>query len=240
MPMMEQNNAFDVLGPRASNTLTSVMTANVAANGTDPQTIVDEAFPGALCPSDSGADTNTNRAGLNPADATSGTALTNYVYANNARSVPGDTSMNAFCDPASNRAAGMFCDREQGLGQMTDGTSNVIMLSERRSNGDSASVTSGILPGAGLLYGVRGTVNDGVPSASTMVGIQDITFATSGGINDFTNAAVGQGVSSGHSGGVNIVLGDDSTHLDTNGRPSWPTVFYAQLSIPTLPAAPNS
>ena len=212
MPMMEQNNAFDVLNARSNNTLTSVATANVASNGTDPGTVLGETFPGALCPSDSGTDINTMRNDLDPTNNANGTALTNYVYANNARRIPGDGSADVVCDPASTVAQGMFCDREQGLAQMSDGTTNVIVLSERRSNGDSNAITSGLIPAAGLLYGVRGDVMTSIGPSVTR-GIQDITFSTGGGINDFTNASVSQGVSSGHSGGVNIVLGDDSTHF---------------------------
>ena len=213
MPMMEQNNAFDVLNPRSNNTVTSVATANVLQNGVTPQDVLVEAFPGALCPSDSASsDVNTTRNDLVSSIA-GGTALTNYVYANNARTNPADTTAPlAFCDPASSIATGMFCDREQGLAQMSDGTTNVIVLSERRSNGDSNAATSGLIPAAGLLYGVRGDVNVS-GTASLTRGIQDITFSTGGGINEFDNAAVSQGVSSGHSGGVNIVLGDDSTHF---------------------------
>ena len=46
--------------------------------------------------------------------------------------------------------------------------------------------------------------------------MSDIAFATGGGINSGDAALAVQGVSSNHSGGVSIVLGDASTHFMSN------------------------
>ena len=225
LPFMEQNNAFDVLDPSFENTFTFTVGANNPANGTTPQEVVREGFPGGLCPSDSGSDLNTVRSGLTGAmpAGTGPTAKTNYVYANNALTAaqitalinnPNNVPETAFCDPNSNVATGSFCDREQGLGSMRDGSTNVIILSERSitngTNADGAQVQAG----AGLLYGVRGGVFESANiGLGAEAGIQDICFATIGEINSQDIQRAKHGVSSNHSGGVNIVLGDASTHF---------------------------
>lgn len=181
LPFIEQKPAFDQLPTRD-------------ALLTDPNGIVLNGFEGARCPSDSGGgETNTLRPGLVGSAAS---ALTNYVFANNA----GDN-----CNPDSGASVGLFCDREQGFGQMADGSSNTVVLAERRTNG-----VGGVMdPGAGLLYGVRGGGAASASSTAIDLGFEDIAFSTLGGVNsDYS-----QGISSNHSGGVMICLGDDSTHF---------------------------
>ena len=222
LPFLEQNNTFDVLGPRSDNTYFTEVDANVGNAGTLPQDVVNQAFPYALCPSDSGADNNSDRNNLTGA-GNNGTAKTNYVYANNAwqsADIIAGTGPDVLIDPNANGATGVFCDREQGLGQMRDGTTNVIILSERSSNGNGTVASTGTVAnnGAALLYGVRGDVYANIGAAITLAngGMSDIAFATGGGINSNDAALAVQGVSSNHSGGVNIVLGDASTHFMSN------------------------
>lgn len=214
LPFMEQNNAFDVLDPSIQDTFTFTIAANVASNGTTPQQVCMEGFPAAICPSDSGTDQNTNRTGLLP---TGNSSKTNYVYANNSRQNVFDDSEVVFVDPNGRNATGVFSDREQGLGSMRDGSSNVIMLSERNT-----STGTQILARAGLLYGARGGVFESANIAlEATTGFQDIAFAVvsdgvqgTSAINNSENENIAsQGVSSNHSGGVNVVLGDASTHF---------------------------
>lgn len=224
LPMLEQNNAFEILGPRSNNTVTSVL----AAADTSVYSAVDvirETNGFAICPSDSGSENNEIRKTLF-ADGTTASAKTNFVYANNARQNPADNTQTAYCDPASvNSPTGVFCDRKSGLGQMRDGTTNVIVLSERKT--DSRTPDK---PGAALLYGVRGPVFANAGGPSDTQGFQDIAFSTDGGINgsndNISTNLIKQGVSSNHTGGVNICLGDDSTHFMSDNMDD---ITYNQL-----------
>ncbi len=222
LPFMEQNNAFDVLGPSSNSSFTFTIGQNIGSNGTTPTQVVNDGFPAAICPSDSGTDSNNIRSNLSGA-AAGGSAKTNYVYANNSLSAAqiqtlqnngGAPPLTAFCNPNSNMATGTFCDREQGLGSMRDGSTNVIILSERSITNGTAQNGMPVNAGAGLLYGVRGDVfaSANIGLGATL-GMQDIGFGTTGGINSQDPDMARQGVSSNHSGGVNIVLGDASTHF---------------------------
>ena len=224
LPFMEQNNAFDVLAPSSSATFAFTVGQNNAANGTTPQQVVNEGFPAALCPSDSGSDKNNIRNQLTgELPVNSGTAKTNYVYANNSWTAAQITSVAnggaapvgaGFCNPESSAAGGTFCDREQGLGSMRDGSTNVIILSERSISNGTGANNQQINAGAGLLYGVRGSVFDSANiGTGATAGMQDIAFGTFGKINSQILEEAMQGVSSNHSGGVNMVLGDASTHF---------------------------
>jgi len=219
LPFLEQNTAFDVLNPRGDNTYQSSVTLDNPVNGSMPTEIVNEVFPYALCPSDSGSESNALRSGLQ-GEMGGGTAKTNYVYANNSRVNPDPAGAEdpAWVNPLANESTGAFSNREQGIGQLRDGTTNIIILSERVTTGGNITdangdVTGQLENGAGLLYGVRGDVFAETPGPSSIMGFQDIAFATGGGINSNDADEVRQGVSSNHSGGVNIVLGDASTHF---------------------------
>ena len=222
LPFIEQNNAFDVLAPSFDNTYGFRAVDATLTNGTSANDIVNTAFPGGLCPSDSGSDTNSIRNDLEGAMG-GGTAKTNYVYANNALTAAqistlanngGTAPETAFCNPNGSGATGIFCDREQGLGSMRDGSTNVIILSERNSSGGTDASGNQITTGAALLYGVRGDVfaSENIALGADR-GMQDIGFGTAGGINSQILEQARQGVSSNHSGGVNVVLGDASTHF---------------------------
>ena len=221
LPFVEQNNAFDVLDPRAGNTLTSQVASGAAtAPALAPADIVLQTFPFGLCPSDSGADLNSNRTGL--AGGSDPTAKTNYVYANNANedTTLVDPEAENFVNPEGNSSNGVFSNRESGLAQMRDGTTNVIVLSERVTSGGNITnddgSTSQVVSGAALLYGVRApylSSNIGQNVDAENGGFSDIAFSTFGGINSRVSLEAAQGVSSNHSGGVNVVLGDDSTHF---------------------------
>ena len=225
LPFMEQNNAFDVLGARSSNTLSSQLRNNPQSSGSSPTLIILETFPAGLCPSDSGGDINSVRTGLGLNDM--GTAKTNYVYANNALRNPfeaANDNEDGWINPGgpnnNTNPTGIFSDREQGLGSMRDGSTNVIILSERNTSGTGTNANGEQIqanPGAGLLYGVRGDVfassQSGRDVDTDAGGFQDIAFASRGRINSQDPVEAPHGVSSNHNGGVNVVLGDASTHF---------------------------
>ena len=209
LPFLEQVNAFDMLTARLDNTVTTQLEDNTVRDGV--RSVLVETPNFSLCPSDTGTERNPNRVGL---WATVQTASTNYVFANNAllnplAPVSDDDNPIAVCNPDASVAQGIFCDRESGLARMRDGTTNVIMVSERST---SIREQGGLVTtGAGILYGVRPEGSGGTNGLSG--GIQDITFATGGLINSNDTMLAAQGVSANHTGGVNICLGDASTHF---------------------------
>ena len=207
MPYMELNNAFDVLSPQTGTGL--------VASSAQATTVLQTPIATFLCPSDSGTDLNNARSGLAGATATA-----NFVFANNASTLSTDANGNVVagaeigCNPTSSVAQGLFCDRAQGLDRMRDGTTNTIIVAERRSR---AKDPAAIQPSAGLMFGARGA-NVTSSAGAAANGIADVCFSTSGGINATAASGrdVSQGVSSNHSGGVNIVLGDASTQFLTD------------------------
>ena len=191
LPEMEQGNLFDQLAP--------------AVGGAVPNdALLSNPISNFLCPSDNGTEVNSVRTGFG---VTGGTATSNYIVANNASVAPVAGTAALPCTPAASDAQGLFCDTPQGLGAMTgDGTSNTLIVAERRSRS-----TGGTDPNAGLLFGAVGLTSDSAVSGGAR-GMADIAFSTIGGINNEGTTA-DQGVSSNHSGGVNVVLGDASTQF---------------------------
>ena len=209
LPYMEQQNAFDQLNPNVSTTITATVAANPAALN-----VLQTPLNTFLCPSDNGSEINNERIGLS-----GNTATSNFVLANNAANIVNTggvftVGMEIQCDPTSS-ANGLFCDVEQGISKMSgDGTTNIIIVAERRTFSKDRTITP--QPSAGLLFGAVGATNSASAGAPAN-GIADIAFSTIGGINDSTGTRdASQGVSSNHSGGVNIVLGDASTQFLTD------------------------
>lgn len=212
LPMMEQDNAFQQLGASFNN--------NVSGSA-----VLTTSMPFARCPSDSTDEiTNGARPGLG---ISGGTTTSNYVYANNALADPftanAASTSPVQCEPSSAIATGLFCDRENSLASITDGSSNVIMISERSSTvplsgGEVAFIN------AGLVFGSRST-------SDFRGGVQDVTFATWRGIN-VAEGGFSAGVTdthiaaSLHPNGVNVCLGDASTHFLGN---STDLISYNQL-----------
>ena len=219
MPYMELNNAFDALNPNPGTFLTAVTP--------EAQTVLTTPFCMTLCPSDSGADLNSARRGLVP---NLHTAKSNYVFANNASPITTDANGNllangeANCASSNTVANGLFCDTARGLNSMSiDGTTNTIIVSERLTSSKNKKV---IQPGAGLFFGARGS---DISTSGNQVsnGIADVCFSTIGGINTVDPARdASQGISSNHSGGVNVVLADASTQFLTDQTDP---VVYNQL-----------
>lgn len=219
LPYMEQQNAYDVLDPSTNNTITSRL---ADADAAAVRAVLETPIATFLCPSDSGDVLNQIRASFD--GMTTAHAPTNFVFSNNARPDPSDSNSIAYCDAfASDSPTGLFCNEAVRMGAMTgDGTSNTIMISERTYEAQNKSAN--LAPaGSALLFGARGYET---PSPSATNGIQDIAFSTYGRINSKDADERRQGISSFHSGGVNLVLGDASTQFLTT---STNDVVYNQL-----------
>lgn len=195
---------------------------------------------GFLCPSDSVDDVNVHRGTGNfdggsfnepgpvwddnsgPVDNPGGDmdildiGLTSYVAANNVFVCHAQTLIGSFPDSATPR--GTYCSFDAtSLGRMADGTSNTIVFAERTY--DSTSPAMDRRPnGAGLLFMSRGL---GGPEEFEF-GICDVAFSAWGGINliadieddeSIANQVFDrrrQGISSRHTGGLNVVRADGS------------------------------
>jgi prepilin-type N-terminal cleavage/methylation domain-containing protein len=214
LPQMERQNTYDVLNPRDNtNTLSSRL---ADADGAAVFAAIQVPIPSFTCPSDAPEPLNEFRSTYE--NASGAAATTNFVYANNARAIPdvlGTTpTEQGMCDAlAGNGPTGLFCDRPSSFVTMrSDGSTNTLMISERTYEPRNANI-SPVAPSAALIYGSRGY---GTPGSSESQGIQDVTFATWGGINTNDPVRRRQGISSNHPGGVNVVLGDASTQFLSN------------------------
>ena len=230
LPMMEQGNAFDALRVSANQTIGQRFLDDEAT----VRAILETGVPVALCPSDSNEDPlNPNRNGLASTNI-GGTARSNYVFANNGLADPftaNDTSVTpALCNQDASIATGMFCDQATSLGRLSDGTTNVIMVSERTTTVVNQSVQPQgfAFTAAALVYGSRQPQN--VSSFFNSRGVDDTLFATALGINETRpesfNADNKHPATSMHTGGVNVCLGDASTHFLSDSTDS---ITYNQL-----------
>ena len=168
-------------------------------------------------------------------------AASSYVAANNVHVCHGktltDTSITGFSSPQ-----GAYCSfAETSLGRMQDGTSNTIVFAERvydapRNNEDTRPA------GGAMLYVTRGV---GDPENFSW-GIPDVAFSAWGGINlsvDVDNPPQGvdpdivwdrrrQGISSRHSGGINVARGDGSVSFMRDTIETWYGLDATAQDIP--------
>ena len=215
LPFLEQENAAQVLGAGNDNTIASRATAPGVRD------VITTGYSFGRCPSDSNQEEplNCGRRGL-IGGATNGemSAVINYVYANNALQDPFTPTTPS--DPpiltvqSSTVATGLFHDRESTLASMVDGTTNVIMISERSTTVNDGAIANGnAFVSAGLLFGSRaGKVDDVL--FSTSIGINNPPIKQAFDINLQRNDHL---ASSLHLAGVNVCLGDASTHFLSDG-----------------------
>jgi prepilin-type N-terminal cleavage/methylation domain-containing protein len=199
LPFVEQSALHSLLRPGAAPL--HVSAANIPAGHL---AALQTPIPFFVCPSDSGDRLNNDR-GLLIGGTRVNTARSNYVAMNTSGNLswdPGDPNSAG----AGARANGAFV-RNIGMSfrDITDGSSNTILLAERAStlSGAAASVNCR----AALLFGIREQQLGTGP-----FGLGDVLAAGSGGIN-LTAAACQVGVSSRHTGGFQAGLGDGSVRF---------------------------
>lgn len=231
-PHVEQLNAYNDLNP--ANITAAARLVVTAAN---PQLQVDRAvvvlksdLDMMQCPSDSPRPGNALRVGGVPA-LVGQIATTNYVASNNVGICHGEVITNAGLLPmgASASPNGAFCTlKALGMGGFVDGTSNTILIGERvydRVRKQIGGVNNAELTGAATLWVIRGVGAPGTPPIATPY-ISDATFAGWGGINVASattfNRAI-QGLSSRHSGLIQVSYADGSVHSIPQEVDSWYT-----------------
>ena len=217
LPFLEQNNLEQALNEATLNYTTSWHTATL--NGTT-QLCAAQVIPFFNCPSDAGGDTNPV---LSAASGTEDFAKSNYVaIAGAGGTTPSfmggaatELDMKAFNNPQFKAFWGMFgLNSETTFGNISDGTTNVIMFGERAtrdevmSGGDTnrrdniGAVWAGILNANGDYKG------NNISKDWAVFGHMNNEGAAQWGINGTDTP---RGISSSfHSGGANIVRGDAS------------------------------
>ncbi len=233
-PFMEMGPQFDTL--QVGNTLATdffpaTFGAAPAAQYQPGWTVLTTPQPAYRCPSDTGPSLNTNyRRAFRQVTATGDrmqTALSNYVVINGSSQVRG----LRFSGTGFLQADGLFQDTKSlGFKDMTDGTSNTVIIGERAFefpspqfrqyvawatdgnfvNGDS---TAGFIgqPGAATMWVSVGNAGGGVGG---------VTSSVAGGIGCINGhqSLVGQsraliGFSSNHKGGAQFVMGDGAVRF---------------------------
>ena len=206
LPFMEQNNAYDVLGVTRSQTM--LQRAN--AGGAAVIEVLQRPIPVFQCASDASTEAlNKNRPANSPINFL---ARSNYVAANNVGVC--QALKTGPVGPSRVTPNGAFNGIEgMSMAAFIDGASNTIIFSERLYDAVRKNENQERSAGA-LQFGCRGV---GDPTNPGQPGCHDTHFAAAGRINFFNananNNIALHGVSSGHSGGVIVALGDGSQHF---------------------------
>ena len=220
LPYVEQNNLYEVLNPR-ERTPQQFKNANESAFQAAMQT----ELPGFRCPSDDAA------SGLNERRYINGyaTAMSNYVVnAGYSQPVWRDADLDgsgAVREHEKNSGAFGGTGGKR-LAEFVDGTSNCILLAERRFNNgymDPSLSSAGwytLRPGAGNIYATRGLGfswdnANGQPTGAAQLwrGLSDVAFTGRFYINDYNGWDKGRSASSNHPAGVNMGFADGSVHF---------------------------
>ncbi len=208
---IEGNSATDAMS--TGSTSLSVAVPAFASVGATPPTsginILDTPVPTHLCPSDTGPDQNISRLIQSVA-----TAKGSYIGANSALDLS-ETGGGTLGATGIGQAQGLFRqDTGMSFRDMTDGSSNVIALGERRWQ-VKLSDGNNFISGSGLVYGRRPL------GAAPPTTVEEFSDVLGGGIRAINwknelvaNAAViRRTFSSQHPGGAMFGLGDGSVRF---------------------------
>ena len=224
LPFVEQQNLYDILSPGGSNMDDRLSDSDAA----EVKAALVMGLPGFQCPSDNNAEVSERSV----PKVSGGLGLSNYVANNGSGRIMWKT-IDQSVD--SKRVTGPF-DGTGGkrFSEMTDGSSNTVLLSERTfRNGSMSGATAqnirDAIPGAANIYGAKGFGHDeGATDEEKNFGMIDVAFCGSGLLNNFDSFTKKKAASSFHPGGVQMGFGDGSIHfISTNIEQG---AEYAQIS----------
>ena len=216
MPYVELGSLYDTLRPGNVKALTAML---------NHQSAMQQRQSVFICPSDAGAPRVHTIAGRslkqdnNSSTPERGLAITNYLVSNNigniriGRATTPDNGGNSTASPNGGAVGAFFRDSDIGFKDITDGTSNTILVGERAYRLGTTD------PAAGTLYAVRDqnglgpSANDNTPEWGQ--GWKTAAASSYTGINfgAANNSVDSQGWSSHHKGGAQFVLADGSVRF---------------------------
>ncbi|TWT63577.1 DUF1559 domain-containing protein [Rubinisphaera italica] len=221
-PQMEESALFDAMN--VGNT----QLPNALANATSLNQMGQPIGP-LKCPSDSGPDINTRTQLNDTVPAAQSVATTNYVANNSSFGLDTITSPNTqqpvFFETGANANGCFWQNSKLQFRDMTDGTSNTIVLGERSWEMNNPSGTKRQCD-AGVVFGANSgeTRNLRAVFASGRVGINDSgSGITGGGLTAPDSDNCQYGYSSLHKGGAQFMLADGSIRFiseNINNNPS--------------------
>ncbi|QDU76788.1 hypothetical protein Pan97_38450 [Bremerella volcania] len=200
-PFIENGNATDAMNFPQGTALQAIDNSTMRA-------VMTQAVDAFVCPSDTTSGINDVRK-VNASSGQHSTALSNYVgNLTHERYNYKEQGSGAWQLQTGMMAAGT----QFGMRDVTDGTSNTILLGEKvfENLGPTCGTNGSGVPyvaRAGLVYVARGSSNTNWRSSN------DVTFNGDGGINDCSIWEFPQGVSSRHPGGVQFALVDGSVRF---------------------------
>lgn len=203
LPYIDQAPLFNQLDVGRNGGL-GVVLGSAAAIDVTKRASMSQPLPAFKCPSDTAPDVNTRHEMLDSLDALHQLATSNYV------GVHGTSQWT----PSSSALEGTFGRNTRvRIRDMTDGTSNTIVIGERSWELDNPATGNKAPCNAAVVYGlgsVPGGAGPGIDVTTLMLGL--------GGINSVVDDALGNpecrtGFSSRHAGGVQTLMGDGAVRF---------------------------
>ena len=202
LPYIEQEAAFSQLGSTKVN-LSQVINSNQPKY----DAILQTSIPTFLCPSAANAGSINDRRAYNPRGRMLPLSISNYVANNGSSAI-------LYRPPQKSRGV-FWANSNLRLSEVTDGTSNTVLLGERAWSRKTNAAHPGYenLTAAGVVFGCRGALQGSARGLSDVLGSGNLRLNYRGGITsspgDVSSRAF-RAYGSNHAGICNFVFVDGS------------------------------